>query len=82
MVMTKIDDAPFTDEQKRQIKAMGFEQGDWGHPDIVLDDPVAFFKDLAKTRDHFKQFRDTAQDFENDRGPVAWERVEESEGGQ
>lgn len=39
-----IDDAPFTDEEKEAIKAMGIERAEWGHPDVTLSDPVAYFE--------------------------------------
>ena len=38
-----IKNAPFTEAEKLAIIALGIEQADWGHPDVVLDDPVAFF---------------------------------------
>ncbi len=47
-MLMKIEDAPFTDEQKKEIISLGIVNADWGHPDIVLDDPVKYFKDMQK----------------------------------
>jgi len=38
-----IKDAPFTEAEKLEIIALGVEQADWGYPDVVLEDPVAYF---------------------------------------
>ena len=67
MVMTKIDDAPFTEEEKREIKRMGFERADWGHPDVVLSNPIEHFQRIHKV------LTGPAPDgdFEQDKGPVA-----------
>lgn len=46
----KIGDAPFTDEEKKQIKAMGITSASWGHPAVVLDNPVQFFQDFLNRR--------------------------------
>ena len=46
----KIDDAPFTEEEKKQIKAMGITSASWGHPAVVLDNPVQFFQDFLNRR--------------------------------
>ena len=42
----KIKDAPFTDAEKKEILSMGFTSAEWGHPSIVLGDPVAHFKKM------------------------------------
>lgn len=43
-MLINIEDAPFTEEEIKEILAMGFTSADWGHPGIQLDNPVAFFK--------------------------------------
>ena len=47
----QIVDAPFTEAEKEAIIAMGYTASDWGHPDIVLDDPVAYFKEVKELRE-------------------------------
>lgn len=42
----EIKDAPFSKEKQQTIQDMGFSGGDWGHPDVVLDDPVSWFMEL------------------------------------
>jgi len=44
MAFIKIEDAPFTDEEKKKILAMGVTEADWGYPNKVLEDPVAHFE--------------------------------------
>jgi hypothetical protein len=48
MVFMSIDDAPFTDEEKKAIKQLGIAGADWGHPEVVLADPVAYFQEQRK----------------------------------
>jgi hypothetical protein len=48
MVFMKIDEAPFTEEEKKAIKQLGIGGADWGHPEIVLADPVAYFKEQQR----------------------------------
>lgn len=66
MVMMKIDDAPFTEEEKREIKNMGFDEADWGHPEIVLSDPIGHFERIQRLMNV-----EAEEDFETDKGPVA-----------
>ena len=46
-----IEDSPFTDMEKKIIQDMGIDGADWGHPAIVLDDPVGYFKAMQKLYD-------------------------------
>lgn len=45
----KIDDAPFTDEEIEMIERLGVAGADWGHPEVVLADPVAYFREQRKS---------------------------------
>lgn len=45
-MLLDIKDAPFTDDEKETIIAMGVVKADWGHPDVLLDDPVMYFQEL------------------------------------
>lgn len=47
-MILEIDDFPFTEEEKEAIRKMGITVADWGHPEVVLDDPVAYFRDQIK----------------------------------
>lgn len=47
----KIDEAPFTDEEKAEIKALGFHWADWGYPEVQLANPVAYFKAIKDSMD-------------------------------
>ena len=49
-----IDDAPFTDEEKEVIKAMGITRAEWGHPEVVLGDPVGYFERETHSLDDMK----------------------------
>ena len=49
--MTRIRDAPFTHEEKREIEALGFYWADWGQPEVELADPVAYFKACKASMD-------------------------------
>ncbi len=73
MTMIRIDDAPFTEEEKRKIKALGFYEVDWGHPDVQLEDPVAHFEEVARVNVAFG--KPDKSDFETDRGPVVFSKL-------
>lgn len=50
-MLIKIDDAPFTEEEKSEIKALGFHWADWGYPEVQLVNPVAYFKESRDSLD-------------------------------
>jgi len=49
-VFLLITDAPFSNKEKKAVLRLGVTGADWGHPRVVLPNPVAYFK---------KQIRDT-----------------------
>ncbi len=49
-MFVKIADAPFTDAEKNEIINLGVTMADWGHPTVVLPDPVQYFKDKQASR--------------------------------
>lgn len=42
-----IKDAPWTPEQIEAVLAMGIERADWGWPDVILEDPIAYYQKSA-----------------------------------
>jgi len=64
----KIKDAPFTDEEKEEIVALGIVGADWGYPEKDLRDPVAYFKTLVAMR--------TAMPKRKKKGPTKNEKMD------
>lgn len=44
MVMINIKNAPFPEDVKLQIIKLGFKEWDWGHPRVVLNNPLSYFQ--------------------------------------
>jgi hypothetical protein len=57
-MFVKIEDAPFTEEEKKAILNLGIVIADWGHPTVVLDDPVKYFTEKQASRKMTKPTED------------------------
>ncbi|GMQ91712.1 MAG: hypothetical protein BMS9Abin11_1023 [Gammaproteobacteria bacterium] len=51
MTTIRIKDAPFTVQEKNHLLSMGIEEADWGHPEIILDNPVEYFRERVRLKD-------------------------------
>ncbi len=70
-MIVSVDDAPFTAEQKRKIKRMGFVGVYWREG--LADDPVAYFREVHRLRGSFKAA--SRADFKHGRGPLGFNTV-------